>query len=208
LGSSSLPHPGAANRDEPKSSRDKGLLRHSVVTVNIAENPNFEASPREMAAKTDGDIVDVQTGEAKARPAILLPPGWDETGSAENSMTVGSLRYPGSLEELVAENLLDRVLVQVSNGNGVRYMATRVGHFLESKGYSVGRIDNANHFNHPRTIIYYRDGFLHDAYQIAKEIPGYQEMSLSDQFNSPDIQVRLMIGKDVIRHDNRFNLPE
>jgi hypothetical protein len=99
------------------------------------------------------------------------------------------------------------VNIQVSNGNGVRFMATRVGGFLQSRGYSVGRVDNADHFNHPKTIVYYEDGFLHDAYRVAQEIPGYQEMIRSDRRRDPAIHVRLLIGKDVVRHDPLFRQP-
>ena len=86
-------------------------------------------------------------------------------------------------------------------GNGVRFMATRVGRFLREKGYSVDRINNADHFAHDRTVIYYREGFFHDARQVARDIPGDPNLLPGQGITDPHIQVRLLLGRDVVSFD-------
>jgi len=94
--------------------------------------------------------------------------------------------------------------IEVSNGNGVNQMATRFGRYLKNKGFHVTAVTNANHFNHQHTMIYYCRGHLHDAYEVAKKIPGYQNMEKVDELGKPDIHIRVLIGKDLIGFNQLF----
>jgi Tfp pilus assembly protein PilF len=94
--------------------------------------------------------------------------------------------------------ILSHISLEISNGNGVRHMARRVGQYLGKQGFNEHYLTNANHFNHPETMIYYRSGYLQDAYRVAKEIPGYQDMKKVDRFQRPTTTVRVLIGRDMI----------
>ena len=96
--------------------------------------------------------------------------------------------------------------IEISNGNGVNRMAQRVGNYLNSKGFNVGLLTNAKHFNFDETKIYYLDEYLHDAFEVAKQIPGYQQMEEVQEFEKQNIKIKMLIGKDIIPYDKSFNL--
>jgi hypothetical protein len=96
------------------------------------------------------------------------------------------------------------VAIEVSNGNGVRRMAKRVGNYLKNKGTKVTRLTNAHHFNFASTKIYYQDKYLHEAYKIAKEIPGFQNMENDNNLRLDNVHIKVLIGKDLISYDKYF----
>jgi Flp pilus assembly protein TadD len=102
------------------------------------------------------------------------------------------------------ENYLKDFEVEVSNGNGVNRMARRVGNYLKKKGLNVTRLTNAKNFNFAETRIYYHDDYLQDAFEVAKQIPGYQQMEEVEEFGRPATKIKLLIGKDIVPYDPLF----
>jgi tetratricopeptide (TPR) repeat protein len=98
----------------------------------------------------------------------------------------------------------NNAIIEISNGNGVRRMAKRVGNYLQNKGTKVTRLTNAHHFNFEKTKIYYQDKYLHAAYKIAKEIPGFQNMENNSDLSLNNVHVKVLIGKDLISYDKYF----
>jgi hypothetical protein len=94
--------------------------------------------------------------------------------------------------------------VEVSNGNGVNRMASRVGNYLKKKGVKVTRLTNAEHFNFDETMIYYHLDHLKDAFKIAQEIPGYQNMEKLDASGQESVAIKVRIGKDLVPYDELF----
>jgi tetratricopeptide (TPR) repeat protein len=94
--------------------------------------------------------------------------------------------------------------VEVSNGNGVNRMARRVGNYLRNKGLNVTRLTNAKNFNFAETRIYYHDDYLQDAFEVARQIPGYQQMEEIEEFGRQAIKIKLVIGKDIVPYDPLF----
>jgi Flp pilus assembly protein TadD/cell division septation protein DedD/uncharacterized protein YceK len=94
--------------------------------------------------------------------------------------------------------------IEISNGNGVRRMAKRVGNYLSVKGFKVTRLTNANRFNFPKTQIYYRKGHFQDALRLARELLGQGQ--IEDIMESEQIgrKVKVLIGKDLIPFDGKF----
>ena len=88
--------------------------------------------------------------------------------------------------------------IEVSNGNGVNHMARKTAQYLEENGYVVSRVTNAGHFRHEKTIIYYREGYLQEAYRVAQVIPGWNEMEKTEMHGKPSIKIRVLIGKDLV----------
>ncbi|MDD4072496.1 MAG: LytR C-terminal domain-containing protein [Desulfobacterales bacterium] len=118
---------------------------------------------------------------------------------SEHLLTVGDKEEPAGLPDLG---------IEVSNGNGVNRMATRVGRHLKNKGFHVTAVNNAIHFNHFHTMIYYSRGLLHEAYEVAKQIPGYQNMEKVDEFEKPEIRIRVLLGKDLSGWKRVMPLPD
>jgi tetratricopeptide (TPR) repeat protein len=98
----------------------------------------------------------------------------------------------------------DMVSIEVLNGNGVTRMATRVGNYLAEKGFQVLSRKNAAHFDYEKTRIYYFNGYLQDAYRVARHIPGYQNMESVMEFEDPAVKIRVLIGKDLIQFNRLF----
>jgi tetratricopeptide (TPR) repeat protein len=94
--------------------------------------------------------------------------------------------------------------VEVSNGNGVNRMATRIGNYLKKKGVKVTRLTNAEHFNFEETIIYYHWAHLKDAFKVAQEIPGYQNMEKLGASDQKSEKIKVRIGKDLVLYDQFF----
>jgi hypothetical protein len=89
--------------------------------------------------------------------------------------------------------------IEISNGNGVRHMARNMGIYLNPKGFNTNRLTNADHFNYPETKIYYQEGYEQEALQLAKEIPGRQEIpDLIEQNRLMRRSIKVLIGKDLV----------
>ncbi len=106
---------------------------------------------------------------------------------------------------LVAESLSNFLGIEISNGNGVNGMARRVGNYLKNNGLSVIRLTNAEHFGHSETVVFYTAGLFQEAYRVAMELPGYQEMREVDGFDRSNVGIRVLIGKDIIGSRRLFD---
>jgi tetratricopeptide (TPR) repeat protein len=98
--------------------------------------------------------------------------------------------------------------IEVSNGNGVNQMAKRVGIYLRKKGYQVDRLTNSKPFNHGQTRIYYQEGNWETALGLADELPIYYDFIELKRLDRPSIQVKIVLGKDMIPYDNKFREKE
>ena len=90
--------------------------------------------------------------------------------------------------------------IEISNGNGVRNMAGRIADYLDRKGFDVVRLTNADSYNYARTIVYYRRGHRKNAHEIISHIPGTQTMQKAPEFDRPDINIKVLIGKDIVKY--------
>ena len=129
------------------------------------------------------------------------PPPVVDSSKASSILTASSQFKAHDSEE---EKNLIYYEVEVSNGNGVRRMARRVGDYLRNKGLNVTRLTNAKDFNVAETKIYYHGDFLPNAFDVAKNIPGYQQMQVAEKFGRPAIKIKLVIGKDIVPYDELF----
>lgn len=88
--------------------------------------------------------------------------------------------------------------VEVSNGNGVTGMAGRSADYFRAWGFNIRRITNAKHFQFNDSMIFYREGYLQVAKEIASVIPGLQNMKKVDSLERASIGVRILLGKDLV----------
>jgi tetratricopeptide (TPR) repeat protein len=95
---------------------------------------------------------------------------------------------------------LKRFGIEVSNGNGTAGMARKVGHYLKTRGLEVSRFTNANHFNYPVSKIYYQEGYQEAASHLAGQLPALDGMEETKRFDRPNIKIKLLIGKDLVPH--------
>lgn len=187
------PQPGAggqcfAARPAPESPAVGGkptapLLRDAEFTVV----PVFKLRPESLlplpASPPDASLL----GSGKPGPP----------GTAMTSLMPIPVRLttPAALNEKL--KAAEQPLVEVSNGNGINGMAGCLGQFLARKGIGVGHVTNADHFHHSKTLLYYRRGYLQEAWAVAKLIPGYQEMQLTASDLRARTKIKVLIGSDI-----------
>lgn len=94
--------------------------------------------------------------------------------------------------------------IEISNGNGVNQMAKRLSNHLREKGFKIGRLTNADNFNHAKTEIYYKRGYYEFAYDVAQQIPGIQYLKIIKKLDRRNIQLKVLMGYDLIKHNKLF----
>ena len=110
------------------------------------------------------------------------------------------------LLELKARNrAASRIRIEVANGNGVRHMARNVGDFLKGGPVALMYLSNAQRFNHAETTIYYVPGYLHEAYRIARRLPGRQKLEAVPEIRGGHAEISVLIGRDLVSHIELFH---
>lgn len=89
-----------------------------------------------------------------------------------------------------------KVRLEVSNGNGTRGMARATARFLNGQGVTTARLTNQKLYDQLVTEIRYRSGYRDAAEQVRNAFPAQAVVQESKALR-PDIQVRLVLGKDV-----------
>jgi tetratricopeptide (TPR) repeat protein len=188
---------GAKAGSGRESSRNADLIGAAESYTSVEEASSMNNSRAQISSYTLN--VDSQ-----------LPPTLDKIKKDSRHEKVGPLTdqgssYPSLDRVSMAGQRHDRyVEIEISNGNGVRHMARRVGGYLKEKGYKVTRLTNAGHFHFDDTTIYYCSGHLQDAYQVAREMPGWNEMIKVANLGRPSIKVKVLIGKDLVLYSRLF----
>lgn len=95
--------------------------------------------------------------------------------------------------------------LEISNGNGIVGMAKKVGLFLRSLGYKTARLTNQKPFKVMHSELQYRSGYLQEAETLQSNIHGQPKLVQRDDLRS-DINLRLVIGKDLIDNQADFNV--
>lgn len=97
--------------------------------------------------------------------------------------------------------------IEVSNGNGVRRMARNVGHYLKGNGIKVSRLTNADHFDHDKTVIYYRENFYDEASRINNLLQKFSKQGHLIESSLVRDPIRVLIGKDLVPFKDHFMPP-
>ncbi|MBL0713490.1 MAG: tetratricopeptide repeat protein [Desulfosarcina sp.] len=186
----------------PNDGSDKPKEKSRVVIVQTA------GSQRNGFRFTVKPVLRVRAQPAvnPVSPSVLaLPsPGVRPDDSPLKAASISTrLQVPRQLDEKIAD--AQGPYVKVVNGNGVNGMAGRIGRYLARRGFPVGHAANADHFNHRHTVLYFPEGYLHEAWEVAKAIPGYQEMKKTVAIRNSRIKITLLIGRDVAQYQDMFH---
>ena len=85
--------------------------------------------------------------------------------------------------------------VEVANGNG-RHGAARIfGESLRAGGMKVSRVSNAPSFAHPRSIVYFRDGYMNEALSLSRRLSNRPAVMLSTSL-AASTDVMVLLGRD------------
>ena len=131
---------------------------------------------------------------------MLLVPINGPGGSARPTDSPGSVL----LRRVSSEDLRRETVVEISNGSDRAKLLADIVAFLMAEGYRVeiGTTEPSRE----KTTILYRDGSLQSAWQVAKSFPGDQEMKKTDVFATPNTLVRVLLGRDMAAHRERFDV--
>jgi tetratricopeptide (TPR) repeat protein len=170
----------------------------------LANNPSLPNAENYLkAATTLAKITGTQPPQ-QAVSGIISPSNGDKVVSegerdaviARTDAVKGAEKNNAALVALPEQD----VEIEVSNGNGVRHMAKRLGSYLNERGFQRVRLTNASHFGYASTRIYYRQGYLNEAAIVGENLPMYRDMREVKTLSKRDTKIRVIIGKDLIRH--------
>lgn len=97
--------------------------------------------------------------------------------------------------------------IEVLNGNGIEGMARKIGNYLKTKGFNVTQLRNANSFDHIESKVFYDSCQVEDAYRLMQEITIHPNMKNILELKGLDHKIRLLIGKDMVPHDDEISEP-
>lgn len=156
----------------------------STAVVTIAPSPTTDQ------AATPGGVARADVAPAQLS-VVNLHAGPAAAGLPDTALAPVAV---GPVVDVAA--VVRAARIEVSNGNGVRGMAARIGKRLGGHDYRVTRITNAASFDHTRTRIYFRDGFQREALRLGRSL-GAQPAVMLDNTISPRADLRLVIGRDL-----------
>ncbi|HHX23228.1 MAG: LCP family protein [Tepidanaerobacteraceae bacterium] len=104
--------------------------------------------------------------------------------------------YQEQFDELINEIFFDEsdIKVAVLNGNGTKGVASKVANQLETQGFRVVSIANADSFDYDTTTIIYPKGKKDDAEKIAKV---FNEVRMQEEDENSIEFPTIIVGKDV-----------
>ena len=108
------------------------------------------------------------------------------------------LPFQNQMNEMIDEIFFDdgNIKVAVLNGNGAKGVASKVASELESQGFKVVTIANADSFDYETTTIIYPRDKKDDAQKVAKVLTQARMEEQEETDNSIDLPT-IIVGKDV-----------
>jgi tetratricopeptide (TPR) repeat protein len=100
------------------------------------------------------------------------------------------------------------VEIEISNGNGVNGMASRLGSYLREKGFKVAQTKNANSFDHETTKIIYYSRHAQDLSRLLQELPGDFDKRNIIELGHSGNHIKIIIGKDMIPYGSVISSAE
>lgn len=178
-----------------------------------------ETAPPKLSQELLNMTVDAPISDI--HPSLLLPAAEEAISQPPDISTINSTPTVVEAIRLVAEKIKrihpinpsiptsrpslnqSTAAIEVSNGNGAAGMAGRSAAFLRDHGFKVSSITNAKHFRFQDSKIFYKEGYLHVAKELAAIIPGAQNLEKVDTVvGKAPIGVKVLLGRNLV--DMRF----
>jgi len=206
---------------------DGSVVQASAEANSDSINPQVPVIHLSSLEKGNGETKEAQPATGtNPEPAHPLDGHANVTGNGDGSwewnyemkmallqgkavpIELGVPKNPGKMAVSKKEDIRREVGIEISNGNGINQMAKRVGIYLQKKGYPVGRLTNSQPFDHGQTRIYYQEGNGQIALDVANQLPTYYDLIELKKLDRPSIQVKVVLGKDMIPHNHKFREKE
>jgi lipoprotein NlpI len=189
---------GSSNAAQPFAFSD------SVITITALE-PDQVADVKIEVAKPEQLTMSMR-GTTKENSQILIAaaPTTQAESTATSAASIGVPQPPvfSGNEQTVTETEVQHLVefeIEVANGNGENGMARRVGNYLESRGFKVTKISNANSFEHATTKLIYGNGRIKDVRQLVKVLVLSSDVKHQNLIELKQIgnRIKIIIGKDM-----------
>jgi len=183
-------------------------MNKAVQTLEKARKKGYDA-PYMTKIEKDTPYYRVRFGkyttraEAEALAATILDKGGRAALTIVETYPV-DVFHAEPVHYTALNKNVNRVKIEVLNGNGIYRMARRVGNYFKEKGFSVATPSNARHFNYSSTRIYYTRGYYEDAVKLSQEIPGFEIAGKFIESTKLKTNIRVLIGKDMVPFDKEL----
>jgi hypothetical protein len=157
-------------------------------TITVAEEQSMQQDTDTRLVQIAPHVFEFRMAEADRAVAVLTDKNTHETIARRSSGKVGS----------------QDARIEVSNGNGMAGMARQVSAFLQQNGFARARLTDRPPFRQVQTEIHYRPGNYVLAGRISQMMP--KQARLLESYNlRSDIQIRVLLGKDVAHETGYFD---
>lgn len=140
-----------------------------------------------------------QSAEASVEESVEDLQSAASTNTVVDTLVTEQAKKMSLQDQTVPAEQYAKGAVEVSNGNGVTGMARRSADYLRGYGFDIRRITNAKHFRFDYSMIYYKKGYLQLAKELAKVIPGAQNLEKVDALGRESLGVRILLGRDLVK---------
>jgi Flp pilus assembly protein TadD len=185
-GNKALAHTLVAKIYYQKGQFEKAKEHYSEA---LALDPDSALSQKDLETSTLLAKFEAVLAQLKEAVEVIMP--------GEQAQTETSGHTPNS-----ATN----VGLEVSNGNGVNYMARNMGRYLKEKGFNIIRLTNADHFGYQKTTLMYKPEFGKATRELAEQLPEIPAMKEVKRLDRPNIGMKMVLGRDLIPY--KSVLPE
>lgn len=174
--------------------------------TNIVAAPAADASVKTTSAQ-DTQILAIPKDRGvirTAEPATLVLPVVESRAKLVTvAPHVSELQLrPQSAEMLQVASMegsqdLQKIRLEVANGNGVNGAAGKVSKFLRVQGYAAARLTNQKPFKTKTTQIHYRSGYEAQAQLLQSKLLDAPKLVERNDMRA-NVSVRVVLGKDMV----------
>ena len=177
-----------------------------ATVTNIAAKPVADSSVK-TASTQDTQILAIPKDRGVIRTADSAPQVLPVVESRAKLVSLAphvselQLRPQGAdmLQVASTESLQDlqKIRLEVANGNGVTGAAGKVRKFLNGQGYAAARLTNQKPFKTKTTQIHYRSGYEAQAQVLQSKLLDAPKLVERNDMRA-NVSVRVVLGKDMV----------
>jgi hypothetical protein len=171
-------------------------VQPAPAAMQVVDRPTVASlqAPRAQAASAEARLQQVVVAQAPAAaaPAATRVPGLQTREPAPTPVAVRAT-LPGPRVSAASVPLTARL--EVSNGNGVPGIASRLRSWLGNQGVVTTRLTNQPAFAQRETVVHFRRGHEESARRVAETLPAPVTTLERDNLNLR-VDVRVVLGRD------------
>jgi tetratricopeptide (TPR) repeat protein len=204
---SALAFAEAISVEKPDNTESVAPAQSAPANVtNIAAVPVADASVKTTLA-LDTQILAIPKDRGVIKTAntapLVLPVVESRAKLVAVAPHISELQLqPQSVEALQVASVegsqdLQKVGLEVANGNGISGAAGKVSKFLRGQGYATARLTNQKPFKTKTTQIYYRSGYEAQAQLLQSKLLDAPKLVERNDLRA-NVSVRVVLGKDMV----------